>query len=453
MSIRLKITIWYTVIVLIMALGFIGVMNHMENENAANEIKARLLEVVSDVSEKIDVTEDGVRVAKSARFNDAGVYIALYDENGEMIEGRHPIEISHLPDFDDRSMRTEKGEDGKDWYIYDSAFETDAGTVWVRGIVRDTHEDGSKNALIRFFILAVPLLVLLSFAGGYVITRRAFAPVRKVTQAAEQIAKDGDLSRRLEYGSGKDEIRQLSDTFNRMFERLQLNMEKEKRFTADVSHELRTPLSVIISQSDYALQYPEYAGEALGVIDQEAKGMSSLLSKLLFLSRSDADTVVIEKEEIDLSMLCEAVFEEQQDAFEAEGITLRSDVQPAVTVFGDEAMIMNSILNLLGNAFKYRREEGAEVTLSLRTEAAGAGSGTNAVISVTDNGPGIAPENIERIWDRFFREDPDERKKDSSGLGLAIVKAMVNVNGGTVRAESVRGEGSTFVIELPAVGE
>ena len=91
MSIRLKITIWYTVIVLIMALGFIGVMNHMENENAANEIKARLLEVVSDVSEKIDVTEDGVRVAKSARFNDAGVYIALYDENGEMIEGRHPI--------------------------------------------------------------------------------------------------------------------------------------------------------------------------------------------------------------------------------------------------------------------------------------------------------------------------------------------------------------------------
>ena len=436
-----------------MALGFIGVMNHMENENAANEIKARLLEVVSDVSEKIDVTEDGVRVAKSARFNDAGVYIALYDENGAMIEGRHPIEISHLPDFDDRSMRTEKGEDGKDWYIYDSAFETDAGTVWVRGIVRDTHEDGSKNALIRFFILAVPLLVLLSFAGGYVITRRAFAPVRKVTQAAEQIAKDGDLSRRLEYGSGKDEIRQLSDTFNRMFERLQLNMEKEKRFTADVSHELRTPLSVIISQSDYALQYPEYAGEALGVIDQEAKGMSSLLSKLLFLSRSDADTVVIEKEEIDLSMLCEAVFEEQQDAFEAEGITLRSDVQPAVTVFGDEAMIMNSILNLLGNAFKYRREEGAEVTLSLRTEAAGAGSGTNAVISVTDNGPGIAPENIERIWDRFFREDPDERKKDSSGLGLAIVKAMVNVNGGTVRAESVKGEGSTFVIELPAVGE
>ena len=189
------------------------------------------------------------------------------------------------------------------------------------------------------------------------------------------------------------------------------------------------------------------------MIDQEAKGMSSLLSKLLFLSRSDADTVVIEKEEIDLSMLCEAVFEEQQDAFEAEGITLRSDVQPAVTVFGDEAMIMNSILNLLGNAFKYRREEGAEVTLSLRTEAAGAGSGTNAVISVTDNGPGIAPENIERRWDRFFREDPDERKKDSSGLGLAIVKAMVDVNGGTVRAESVKGEGSTFVIELPAVGE
>ena len=75
------------------------------------------------------------------------------------------------------------------------------------------------------------------------------------------------------------------------------------------------------------------------------------------------------------------------------------------------------------------------------------------MISVTDNGPGIAPENIERIWDRFFREDPDERKKDSSGLGLAIVKAMVNVNGGTVRAESVKGEGSTFVIELPAVGE
>lgn len=451
MSIRLKITIWYTVIVLIMALGFIGVMTHMENENAANEIKARLLEVVSDVSEKIDVTKDGVRVDKSARFNDAGVYIALYDKNGEMIEGRHPIEISKLPDFDDRSMRTEKDEEGKDWYVYDSAFETNAGTVWVRGIVKDAHEEESRNSLIRFFILAVPLLVLLSFVGGYIITHRAFAPVRKVTRAAEQIAKDGDLSRRLEYGSGKDEIKHLSDTFNRMFGRLQLNMEKEKRFTADVSHELRTPLSVIISQSDYALQDPDYAGDALGVINKEAKDMSSLLSKLLFLSRSDADTVVIEKEDIDLSMLCEAIFEEQQGVFEAEGITLRSDVQPGVTVSGDEAMIMNSILNLLGNAFKYRREEGAEVTLRLRTENADAGRSKNAVISVTDNGPGIAPENIERIWDRFFREDPDERKKDSSGLGLAIVKAMVDVNGGTVRAESVKGEGSTFVIELPVV--
>lgn len=450
MSIKLKITIWYTVIVLIMALGFIAAMDRMERENASTEIKARLLEVVSDVIEKIDVTDDGVRIDKKARFNDAGVYIALYDEDGVMIEGRHPVEISELPHFDDRSMRRETDPEGGEWYIYDSAFETQAGTVWVRGIVRYTHEEEAKSALMRFFLIAVPLLVLLSLVGGYFITQRAFAPVRRVTRAAEQITKDGDLSRRIELGSGNDEIRQLSDAFNRMFEQLEHNMEKEKQFTADVSHELRTPLSVIISQSDYAAQDAAYAPEALEIINKEAKGMSSLLSKLLFLSRSDADTVAIEKEEVDLTALCEAVAGQQEDAAAARGISFSSDIEEGVYAYCDEAMIMNSVLNLMSNAFRYAGGEGARIALRLKTESSGArGAADAAVISVEDNGPGIAPENIERIWDRFFREEPGEREKDSSGLGLAIVKAMVNVNGGSVRAESEKGKGSTFIIELP----
>jgi signal transduction histidine kinase len=296
------------------------------------------------------------------------------------------------------------------------------------------------------------LLILVSIAGGYIITQRAFAPVREVTRAAEQITKDGDLSRRIELGSGSDEIAQLSGAFNRMFERLEHNMEKEKQFTADVSNELRTPLSVIISQSDFAMQDPSYAGEALGVINKEAKDMSSLLSKLLFLSRSDADTVEIEKETVDLSALLEAVAEQQEYAAGAEGISFSSDIEGGIKVSCDEAMIMNSVLNLLGNAFKYRRQEGAEISLRLSAEDLHEAGGRTAVISVTDNGPGIAPENIERIWDRFFRESPEERRKDSSGLGLAIVKAMINVNGGTVSAESVKGEGSTFTIKLPICG-
>ncbi len=443
MSIKLKITIWYTVIIVILALGFIGVMTHMGEENASSEAKARLLQVVTDVSEKIDFTDDGIHVDKKARFNEAGVYIALYDETGVMIEGRHPVEITEMPDFDDRSMRTVQDDEGGDWYIYDSAFETDEGTVWVRGIERDTYETETRNALMRFFMIAVPVLVLLSFAGGYFITHRAFAPVRNVIRTAESITKDGDLSRRIEMGSGKDEISQLSDAFNRMFERLQINMDKEKQFTADVSHELRTPLSVIVSQSDYALQDPEYAGEALGTINKEAKDMSSLVSKLLFLSRSDADTVVIEKESVDLSFLCEAIAGQQHEAAEREGIDFTDDIESGVTVSGDEAMIMNSVLNLLSNAFKYRKDEGARISLKLASESG------QAVISVSDNGPGIAPENIERVWDRFFTEGHAERRKDSNGLGLAIVKAMVHVNGGTVEAASTQGEGSTFTIRLP----
>lgn len=451
MSIKLKITIWYTVILLVMAFAFIGAMSHMEDENAASEVKARLVEVVSDATEKITVSDEGVTVDKRTRFNDAGVYVALYDESGEMIEGRHPVEISVIPDFDDRSMRKESDADGGDWYIYDSAYDTDAGTVWVRGIVRDTNA-GKWTALMRFFLIAVPVLILVSIAGGYIITQRAFAPVREVTRAAEQITKDGDLSRRIKLGSGSDEIAQLSGAFNRMFERLEHNMEKEKQFTADVSHELRTPLSVIISQSDFAMQDPSYAGEALGVINKEAKDMSSLLSKLLFLSRSDADTVVIEKETVDLSALLEAVAEQQEHAAGDEGISFSSDIESGIKVSCDEAMIMNSVLNLLGNAFKYRKSEGAEVSLKLAAEDGAGASGKTAVISVTDNGPGIAEENIERIWDRFFRESPEERRKDSSGLGLAIVKAMINVNGGTVSADSVKGEGSTFTIKLPMCG-
>ena len=440
-SVKVKITIWYTVFLVVITGVFLLVITYTGNIRAGELARTKLADSVSDARDEIGTLGENFII-------DEGVYISVYDETGDLVEGRRPIEISEFPELKDKYMHKLKA-DGEIWYVYDSRFEMNGKAVWVRGIVKDFAEGGTFSFILRFAAVALPALVVIAALGGYLITKRGFRPVRNILETASEISHDGDLSRRIETEASseasKDEIYKLAGAFNSMFDSLQSSFEKEKRFTSDVSHELRTPLSVIISQSDYALEDEGDREKALNVINREAKRMANLVSRLLILARSDSGKLRAEKEKVDLSDLCETVAWQQESIARECDIIIKSAVEPNVYVLGDEAMLIRVLLNIVDNAVKYGKP-GGHVEIQLETVDSW------ACCTVKDDGIGIKEEDLSKIWQRFYRTE-EARREEGSGLGLAMAEAMVKAHNGIIEADSVYGQGSRFRIKLPLYQE
>ena len=447
LSVTKKVTIWYAIFLVIITPGFMGSIVYTGNVRASEAAKTRLMEAVADASEEINAVGENFIIDEGLEFYNDGVYISVYDKDRELIEGRRPAELRELPDFEDKTVERLKDEDGETWYVYDSNFEVDGNTIWVRGIVKDFADQSAFSFALKIAAVAFPGLIIIAAAGGYIITRRGFGPVREMIETAEEISRDGNFSRRIETGSHeegkppKDEIQKLALTFNDMFDKIEDAFEKEKQFTSDVSHELRTPLSVIISQSEYALEDSEYRQQALEVINREAKRMSGLVGRLLTIARSDAGRLTPEFEKINLSELCETVAEQQSYIAGERNITVKTDIEPEVFISADEPMMIRILLNLVDNSIKYGKD-GGNITISLSRE------GNSAKMSVEDDGIGIAEKDLEKIWERFYRVD-QSRSREGTGLGLAMVKALVKAHNGRIEAASSPGKGSRFDVYMP----
>lgn len=423
-------------------------MAYVGNVRASEIARSKLMDHVADASEEIESFGENFIIDEDLDFYEDGVYLSIYTEDGDLLEGRRPVELPELPALKDKAVVKMNDEQGQTWYVYDSSFEMGSQAVWVRGIVKDFAEQSTFYFMLKLVLVACPALVIIAAAGGYIISRRAFRPVRNIISTVEEISRDGDLTRRIALQDGilqdaaaKDEIHKLAKNFNSMFDRIEESFEKEKQFTSDVSHELRTPLSVIISQSDYARTDEEYREKALEVINREAKRMAGLVNRLLTLSRSDSGRLVLENDEIDFSEMCEMVAMQQEPAASRKNIELTADIEPGIKVTGDDAMLIRIILNLTDNAIKYSRQNG-HVRLSLKT------AGDFACCSVEDDGIGIPEKDLERIWERFYRVD-SSRSEEGSGLGLAMVEALVKAHGGYTDVRSSLGEGSRFDVYIP----
>ncbi len=447
-SITGKITIWYTLFMIIITACFFGVMIYTGSTRASELAKTKLRDAVRDASDEISASGSDFIIDKDLEFYDDGVYISVYELDGTLVEGRRPIEIAEFPELKDRKLRSLDGDDNEVWYLYDSLFSVDGRQIWVRGIVRDFAQKSTFAFMMRLSFIGFPLLMLIAAIGGYILSKRSFRPVREMTATAEEISRDADLSRRIELGDGHDEIYQLGRTFNSMFDRLERSFNDEKQFTSDASHELRTPLAVMISQSEYALEDAAYREKALQVINREARRMSGLVDRLLTFARSDSGRLVVEKEDIDLSALCEDIAEQQRCLAEEKGVTVEADVQPGIHVAGDETMLIRMILNLMDNAMKYGAAEDGTGNVRLSLSRQQCDGKEMACCSVEDNGPGISGEDMEHIWERFFRADRS-RSSDGYGLGLSMVETLAKAQGGKVKAQSTPGEGSCFTFMLP----
>lgn len=297
-------------------------------------------------------------------------------------------------------------------------------------------------------LLALPIVLALAGLGGYVVTKRALAPLEKMARRAEEITSER-LHERLPTGDVDDELGHLARVFNNLLARLEQSFEQLRRFTSDASHELRTPLASIRSVGEVALRKDgsrENYRDTIGSMLEEVNRLTTLVDSLLTISRADAGRIQLHPtvfSAMDLAREAAGLFEvlvEEKD----QRITVQGDER--VTVKGDRVFLRQALVNIIHNAVKYS-PIGGRISVAVQCEPAG-----RVRIEVTDSGPGIAPEHSEKIFDRFYRVDPSRsREFGGAGLGLSIAQWAVREHGGSIHLQATPGSGCTFQISLPPV--
>lgn len=294
-------------------------------------------------------------------------------------------------------------------------------------------------------VLGLPVVVVLAGVGGYVLARRALQPIDQLASAARRITAER-LHERLSVPNQHDEIGRLAAVINETFARLESSFEQLRRFTADASHELRTPLSVIRGIGESGLgetRTPAEYKEAMGSMLEEVDRLTNLVDTLLRLSYGDAGTVRLSRASFDLGQLTRDVASSLGILAEERNQRLKVDAADGVIVTADRLVLREAITNVIDNAIKYSAQASA---IDIRVHA----ERNQALLTVADEGPGIAPEHRERIFDRFFRLDEGRsRDEGGTGLGLAIAKWAVEVNGGRITVDAADHGGSIFRIVLP----
>lgn len=441
LSIKARVTLWYTFF-MILVFGITAVYLVSSSQRmSGRQMRERLVDTVTDAVSQVRFRY-GELDAEELDFYKNGVSVFLYDTQGRLLAPKvtRGIQVDSL--LEDQTIKT--ASSGRErWMIYDVYSEGEDAGFWVRGMISMTEYGQALGNLPILFGSALPLLAVLAALGGFRITRRAFRPVTQMAETARAIGTGSDLSQRIETDGRGDELNQLGDTMNEMLARLQASFEAERQFSSDVSHELRTPIAVIRSQCEFALSGQageEEKREAFEAVLKQSERMNSIVSQLLLLSRAENGKFVPEREPVELNVLCETVCEELEAMAAERQVELTWNTEE-LQITGDETLLIRMVNNLVSNAIRYNRPGGsAEVSLRKR--------GKCAVLTVRDTGIGIRREDLGQIFSRFYRADRS-RSSEGTGLGLSMAAWIARVHGGSIRAESVYGEGSVFTAELP----
>jgi heavy metal sensor kinase len=306
-------------------------------------------------------------------------------------------------------------------------------------------QQGLREALWLLAPVLV-LMLLVASAGGYFMSRRALAPVDRITQMARSITAE-NLSQRLAVPSTGDELERLSATLNDMIGRLEAAFKRISRFTADASHELRTPLAVMRTTAEVALRHPGDGGEhraALEAVVGELERTSQLVENLLLIAKADAGGSALARRPVDVVAAAEEARAQMSVLARAKGVALGTRLpEGPILVTGDRDALRRLFLILLDNAIKYTPPGGAaEVAVSVQD--------ARAIGVVTDSGIGISADDLPHVFDRFYRVDrARSRELGGTGLGLAIARWIAESHGGAIAAASELDRGSRFEVRLP----
>jgi two-component system OmpR family sensor kinase len=370
-------------------------------------------------------------------------YFIIWDKNGTVLEKSKSVEDISFPDLHTQAdglpvQQARMREDNRE-VIHVSRFEMNV--LVGRSLVPDLsalHRNAFRLVLTGLGVL------LIGLAGGWWFSSRAIRPIAEMSAIAESISVK-NLSTRINVSSTATELEQLGTVLNRTFDRLQSAFERQGQFTADASHELRTPVAVILSHAELALSRPRAVGDYQNTIQacrRAALRMKTLIDSLLLLARFDSGEPEIELRPVELDRLAVDAVEMLQPLADERHVKLSCRAE-ALTIDADHDRLFQVLTNLLSNAIRYNKPEG-RVDVDVTSDE------HSAIIRVVDTGVGIPADELQHVFNRFYRVDKARTTAEGGcGLGLSICQTIVDAHQGTISAFSELNVGTTIEVRLP----
>jgi two-component system OmpR family sensor kinase len=482
-SIRVKLTVWYTLLVLSSILLFGGTSYYVTKRTLSENLDISLRNDVRWVRELIQPKASKIKPSKQSidailsrsaqkqpRLNPAPedttgeeadeiwneifrhtlqsrqkTYIQIADGRGTIIHRSYNLGLDSLAVRDTIQLNQTIVTTG--WLNAEPiriAASRDRHFIFFVGYPIAELNDLLESLYLIFLVL-IPIALAVSIIGGLALAHKSLHPVDEITRRARRITAE-NLDQTLPVRPVDDEISRLSSTFNEMIERLRDSFAQVRQFSGDASHELRTPLTIMRGEIELALRSTKSPEEYRRVLQsslEEILRMSSIIENLLMLARADQGSYHAEFSEIDLKSLVEELFEDSEALAERKRIHVTLKNVTPITIVGDKVRLRQLFLNLIDNAIKYT-PEGGSVSLSVQQQNG------SAVFQVQDTGIGIPEEEQGKIFDRFYRVDKARsREAGGSGLGLSIAKWIAELHRGTIEVESELNRGSVFTVHLP----
>ncbi len=469
MSIRTKISLWYAGLLALIIVAFSVAVFGVIQATIISSIDGSLAETSSNIMRNVRVIpvgefgalETGVIFRSEEIFRVPGLSVQVWQtdtgsENTQPILLQSSFDLSNFsrplapdqlnaerPSFSNVTINNMPER------VMTRPFTTLGGEklgvvqVSASTLIVEQVTDGVLSIMISATVIGMMISVIL----GMMISYRAVRPLQEITAAATQVATSNDLSTRLPFNVPDDEIGRLTKVFNHMMSRLEHIFGVQQRFVTDLSHELRTPLTAIQGNLDIMKRFG--ADEAsIEAIQQETTRMTRMVNEVLMLARADYGAITIELTPLDLEELILENVPNFPALAEARNNNLSIELgrHEPVYIKGNYERLQQAIYNLVNNAIKFTPEDG-EIKISVYQR-----DNQYGVIEVKDNGIGIAKEDLNRIFDRFYQSDHSRfhtSDEDGAGLGLSIVKWIVDSHDGTIEVESEKDKGATFRIVIP----
>jgi len=463
MSIRWRLTLWYGLVLAIVLTVFGGAVYVAMRHELLARTDVALAGELDEIAEDVQAARDWTRLSEQLkrRFARHEVYEFQVSRVGgetffqsDRLKPRRfsvpavPGSLRHL-DFESVALGTANValDSLGHLRLMSGLVSGPDGPVVVQAATSLASIDQELAELLTVLLLSGPLALVCALAGGYMLARKALAPVDRIVHTADQITATR-LDRRIDVTKTDDELGRLARTLNGMIARLERSFEEVRRFTADAAHELRTPIAVLRNEAEVTLRMPREPDQYRRVLEdqlEELERLSRLAERLLFLCREDAGLVPMSRELVGLDALVEDVVEHMRVVAGERGVSLEADRIAPCRVKGDEDQLRRLLFNLLDNAIKFTPAKG---TVAIETACVD----NNVRVVVTDSGIGIAPEHLPHVFKRFYRVDPARgRDVGGTGLGLAIARSIAEAHEGSIEMQSTVGEGSSVILTLPAV--
>ncbi len=460
MSLRLRLSLWYTAVMaitlLLSATSLYIVISNTMHSDIDQSIMGKANDLVSTVGIRGGLSPDTSRLVlpNIDPFTGFDTYIQVLDASGRVVDRSSNLGSEYLP-ISDTTLREASADRGYFEYgelsrgrirVYTTPIIVAGQVFGYVQVARSTRiMDTTLSSVLYGLAAGHTALLLLATLVGSAIARASLRPIHKLTQTVRELGRSGRLDQRLEYHGPQDEVGRLATTFNDMLESISKLLASQRRFVADASHELRTPLTslrVNVETLKKQLAEKPESLEVLSDISVELERMSRLVNGLLELAKADAG-LHLERKKLDLSTIVAEVYQKATAA--QNGVQVTLDQVESVAVLGNPDYLHNALYVLVDNAIKYT-PPGGHVSIALER------IDNWARATVADDGMGISPEDLPHIFERFYR-GKTARRRGGTGLGLSIAQWVAHEHGGRITVESHPGKGSTFMLWLPAYRE